>query len=70
MVTKDKQDAILHGGGIMSMIPCNCNCEYQTEGYCTLDKAAQVTNGKERQGCLHFVEREIKLHAKQPRKLP
>ncbi|MDR3645700.1 MAG: hypothetical protein P4M02_11575 [Clostridia bacterium] len=43
----------------MSLIQCNSNCSYQLDGYCRLDKAAQVTNqtGKDG-GCLHFVEKQ------------
>lgn len=40
----------------MSLIPCNCNCAHQSDGYCQLDNAAEVTGQTEKGGCLHFAE--------------
>lgn len=54
----------------MSLIPCSCDCTHQSEGYCTLDKAAEVTNQTGQEGCLHFVEKKTKPRGKQPRRLP
>lgn len=39
----------------MSLIHCTCDCLYQKEGYCVLEKAAEITNYKEEGGCLHYV---------------
>jgi hypothetical protein len=42
-------------GAIMSLIHCSCDCLYQHEGYCELEKAAEITNYTNNNGCLHFV---------------
>ena len=39
----------------MSLIHCSSNCLYQHDGYCELDKAAEITNCEKTGGCLHFV---------------
>ena len=39
----------------MSLIHCSCDCLYQHEGYCELEKAAEITNYVKADGCLHFV---------------
>jgi hypothetical protein len=45
----------------MNLIQCNCRCIYQDEGYCKLEKAAEITNQAENynNGCLHFIKKNI-----------
>lgn len=38
----------------MSLIHCTCSCIYQNDGYCRLEKAAEITSGPNESGCLHF----------------
>lgn len=42
----------------MSFIHCTCDCQYQNDGYCELEKAAQVTNCSKTGGCLHYVPKK------------
>jgi GMP synthase PP-ATPase subunit len=51
---------------IMNFIQCNSSCVYQDEGYCKLEKAAEITNQAENynKGCLHYVEKENKYNSK------
>ena len=37
----------------MSIIQCAKDCDYQTEGYCMLDKISVVTNTNG--GCPHYI---------------
>lgn len=37
----------------MSLIQCAKNCDYQTDGYCMLDKISIVTNTEG--GCPHYI---------------
>jgi hypothetical protein len=48
----------------MNLIQCNCSCIYQDEGYCKLEKAAEITNQSSNydNGCLHFVEKKNKYN--------
>lgn len=39
----------------MSFIHCSCDCLYQRDGYCGLEKAAEITSDSKDGGCLHFV---------------
>lgn len=39
----------------MSLIHCTSNCLYQQDGYCSLEKASQVSNSSNQEGCLHFI---------------
>ncbi len=43
----------------MSLIQCACNCLYQKDGYCKLEKAAEITDIHNEAGCLHFRPREF-----------
>jgi hypothetical protein len=47
----------------MNLIQCNCSCIYQDEGYCKLEKAAEITNQavNYNNGCLHFIKKENKF---------
>jgi hypothetical protein len=38
----------------MSLIHCTSDCAYQNEGYCRLDKAAEISSGPNNTDCLHF----------------
>lgn len=38
-----------------SMIPCSADCVYQTDGYCTLETPAIVTNISNH-GCVHRIQ--------------
>ena len=38
----------------MSIIPCMKNCDYQKEGYCMLEKAAEITD--EDNECPHLIK--------------
>lgn len=40
----------------MTIIPCDCNCIYQTDGYCQLEKPSYITNNHDN-GCAHFIEK-------------
>lgn len=42
----------------MSLIQCTCDCLYQKDGYCKLDKAAEVTNQTNSKGCLHYIAKK------------
>lgn len=44
----------------MSLIFCNLNCKYQSEGYCRLDNVAKITNSSTNNdgGCAHFVKKK------------
>lgn len=43
----------------MSLIPCTQNCQFQHDGLCTLEQAAQVTTSQARPNnlCLNFTPR-------------
>jgi hypothetical protein len=41
----------------VSLINCSSDCIYQSEGICTLDKAAEITNKTADKGCLHYVSK-------------
>lgn len=43
----------------MSLIQCSCDCLYQKDGYCKLEKAAEITDCENPTGCLHFKPREV-----------
>ena len=47
---------------IMNFIQCNSSCVYQDEGYCKLEKAAEITNQADNheKGCLHYIKKENK----------
>ena len=38
----------------MSLIQCTSDCLYQKDGYCRLEKAAEITTSEKSAGCLHF----------------
>ena len=38
----------------MSIIPCMKDCDYQKEGYCMLEKAAEITD--EDSECPHLIK--------------
>lgn len=40
----------------MGIIPCDLNCKYQKEGYCTLESIEKVTNSIVAQGCAHYID--------------
>jgi hypothetical protein len=42
----------------MSFIHCSSDCTYQQDGYCGLEKAAEITNCVKADGCLHYVPRK------------
>lgn len=37
----------------MTLIPCDSDCKYQKEGYCTLDSPGAVSNNMT--GCVHYI---------------
>ena len=37
---------------MMNLIPCDADYKHQSEGYCCLDKASQVTNAEG--GCAYY----------------
>lgn len=39
----------------MTLIPCNEECAYQKDGYCTLETAAAITDCTQ-SGCVHKVK--------------
>lgn len=39
----------------MTIIPCDCNCIYQADGYCRLEKPSYITNNSYK-GCAYFIE--------------
>lgn len=43
----------------MSLIQCSSDCRYQKDGYCALEKAAQITAASKTGagGCLHYLPR-------------
>lgn len=43
----------------MSLIKCACNCLYQEDGYCNLERAAEITDCDSPSGCLHFRPKEV-----------
>lgn len=43
----------------MSLIKCACDCLYQEDGYCNLERAAEITDCENSNGCLHFRPREM-----------
>lgn len=44
----------------MSLIHCTCGCVYQKDGYCKLEKAAEITAGlNNEENCLHFKARDV-----------
>lgn len=42
----------------MGLIPCDSQCKYQIDGYCTLDSIETVNNSVISQGCAYFVEKD------------
>ena len=42
----------------MSLIQCTSDCLYEKDGYCRLEKAAEITASEKSGGCLHFRPRE------------
>ena len=42
------------GGEFVSLIQCTSDCLYQKDGYCRLEKAAEITTSEKSAGCLHF----------------
>lgn len=44
----------------MSLIQCSSDCAYQKDGYCALEKAAEITNAVKADACLHFVPKKRK----------
>lgn len=47
----------------MTLIPCDCNCIYQNDGYCHLDEPSKVTNSITDKGCAYFIERNKKINS-------
>jgi len=48
----------------MSLIPCTCDCVYQEEGCCTLERAAShgtLSDTEITPGCVHFIGRSLNL---------
>ena len=41
----------------MSLIHCTCGCAYQSDGYCGLENAGEITEKAKGSDCLHFVKR-------------
>jgi len=39
----------------MTLIPCDCACKHQNDGYCRLETPSVATNSTET-GCLYFVD--------------
>ncbi|CDZ24184.1 hypothetical protein CCDG5_1067 [[Clostridium] cellulosi] len=39
----------------MSFVHCSCDCKYQKDGYCNLEKASEITNVRKKDGCLFYV---------------
>lgn len=42
----------------MSLIQCSSDCAYQKDGYCALEKAAEITNAAKTDACPHFVPKK------------
>lgn len=42
----------------MTLIPCDCDCKYQKDGYCNLEKPSVVTNVNTEKGCAYYVAEE------------
>ena len=44
------------GLSMMSLIHCTCDCVYQSDGYCGLEKAGEITGRANGSDCLHYVK--------------
>ena len=43
---------------IMSFIACTCDCVYQKDGYCCLERAASVDTSRARnKACINYIQR-------------
>jgi len=40
----------------MGIIPCDSDCKYQKDGYCTLESVEKVNNSVIAQGCAHYID--------------
>lgn len=49
----------------MTLIPCDCDCIYQKDGYCNLEKASVVTNVNAEKGCVYYIAQEKKSPARE-----
>lgn len=48
----------------MTLIPCDCDCIYQKEGYCNLEKPSLVTNNNTEKGCAYYIAAKRKSMAR------
>lgn len=53
------------GDDCMTLIPCDCDCVYQKEGYCNLEKASVVTNVNAEKGCVYYIAQEKESPARE-----
>jgi hypothetical protein len=42
----------------VSLIHCTSDCQYQNDGYCRLETAAEISAGPNYSDCLHFKAKE------------
>ncbi len=50
----------------MSYIACTCDCVYQRDGICNLDRAASSgTPENEENACVHYIKRTVKRQSRQ-----
>lgn len=55
------------GGTSMTIIPCNENCVYQSDGYCKLESASIVTDCTV-SGCMHKIEPHTTVIRQEPQR--
>ena len=53
------------GDDCMTLIPSDCDCIYQKDGYCNLEKASVVTNVNAEKGCVYYIAQEKELPARE-----
>ena len=51
----------------MTIIPCNENCVYQSDGYCKLESASIVTDCTV-SGCMHKIEPHTTVIRQEPQR--
>ena len=55
----------------MCLIPCDSDCAYQEDGYCTLNAPALITNDTNK-GCVHYIKfnsSKKEINCSKPQKL-
>ncbi|MEE0732599.1 MAG: hypothetical protein U0M23_03015 [Acutalibacteraceae bacterium] len=51
----------------MTLIPCDCDCIYQKEGYCNLEKPSLVTNNNTEKGCAYYIAAKKEINGSKAR---